>query len=323
MIETWLPRLIVPLIAVAALPSMPFSTWLTLTVAGVATGMMLFLMASGLTLIFGLMDVLNFAHGAFITLGAFVAVSVLGALAKWVVAPDLLLNLAALAIAVLAAAAAGGAAGFVFERVMVRRVQGSHLRQILITMGGLIIAGQLIVAIWGAQPLSLAKPALLRGSFSVAGAVIERYRVATIVLGLVVFVAMELVLNRTRVGLLVRAGVENREMVESLGFRIRRLFVAVFVAGTAIAGVGGAMWAIYQELVTASIGSDMTVLVFIVVIIGGLGSVTGSFAAAVLVGLVANYIGFLAPTLALGSNIAAMVAILLWRPNGLFPLAKA
>ncbi len=179
------------------------------------------------------------------------------------------------------------------------------------------------MAIWGAQPLALAKPALLRGSFTVGGAAIEHYRVVAIVLGLAVFVGMELVLNRTRLGLLVRAGVENREMVESLGFRIRRLFVGVFVAGTALAGVGGAMWAIYQELVTAAIGSDMTILVFIIVIIGGLGSVTGCFAGSVLVGLVANYVGFLAPTLALGSNIAAMVAILLWRPRGLFPLAKS
>jgi branched-chain amino acid transport system permease protein len=323
MIETWLSRLIVPIIAVAALPLMQFSTWLTLTVAGVATGMLLFLMASGLTLIFGLMDVLNFAHGAFITLGAFVAVTVFSALSVWVTAPEFTLNCLALAAAVLGAAVASGAAGWVFERVLVRRVHGSHLRQILITMGGLIIADQLIVAVWGAQPLALQKPALLRGSFSLGGAAIERYRVVTIALGLFVFVATELALNHTRLGLLVRAGVENREMVESLGFHVRKLFVGVFVAGTALAGVGGAMWAIYQELVTSAIGGDMTVLVFIVVIIGGLGSITGCFAGSVLVGLVANYVGFLAPKLALGSNIAAMVVILLWRPRGLFPLAKS
>ncbi len=210
-----------------------------------------------------------------------------------------------------------------FERVIVRNVHGSHLRQILVTTGGLIIAGQLIVALWGAQPMPLAKPAVLRGSFLVGGAAIERYRVLTIVVGVGLYGAMEAVLNRTRLGLLVRAGVENREMVESLGFRIRRLFVGVFVAGTAIAGVGGAMWAVYQEQVTASIGADVTVLVFIVVIIGGLGSVGGCFAGSVMVGLVANYVSFLAPKLALGSNIAVMMLLLLWRPRGLFPLAKA
>jgi branched-chain amino acid transport system permease protein len=302
---------------------MASSTWLTLTVAGVAMGMMLFLMASGLTLIFGLMDVLNFAHGAFITLGAFVAVSTVAALAPWVAAPDALLNLAALLLVILAAAAASGLAGFAFERIIVRHVHGSHLRQILITTGGLVIAVQLIIALWGAQPQALAKPALVRGSIVVAGASIERYRVLVILLGLALFAALELILNRTRIGLLVRAGVENREMVESLGFRIRRLFVGVFVGGTALAGIGGATWALYQELVTPSVGAEVTILVFIVVIIGGLGSITGCFAGAVMVGLVANYVSFLAPKLALGSNIAVMMAILLWRPRGLFPLAKS
>lgn len=318
----WAALLIVPVIALLALPSMSFSTWLTLTVAGAAMGMMLFLMASGLTLIFGLMDVLNFAHGGFITLGAFIAVSVLGSLSGWVSAGDLGLNLAALGVAILVAAVASGAAGALFERIIVRRVYGSHLRQILITVGGLIIAEQLVIAAWGAEPLTVAKPAMLRGSVVVAGAAIETYRIAVVVLGLVLFAAISLVLNRTRIGLLVRAGVENREMVEALGFHIRRLFVGVFVAGTALAGIGGVTWAGYQEQVTPAIGSDMTILVFIVVIIGGLGSVAGCFAAAVLVGLVANYAGFLAPKLALGSNILLMVAVLLWRPRGLFPVAK-
>jgi branched-chain amino acid transport system permease protein len=285
-------------------------------------GMMLFLMASGLTLIFGLMDVLNFAHGAFITIGAYLAVSVLGATSGLVAADSLALNLLALLAAVTAAAVATGGVGWVFERIIIRRVYGSHLRQILITMGGLIIAGQLVVAIWGPQPLSLPKPATLRGSFLVFGASIEKYRMVAVVVGLAVYAAMHLTLNRTRIGLLIRAGVENREMVEALGYRIRRLFVLVFVAGTALAGIGGVMWAVYQELVTAGIGGEMTILVFIVVIIGGLGSVTGCFVAAVLVGLVANYVGFLAPKLALGSNIALMVIVLLWRPRGLIPVGK-
>jgi branched-chain amino acid transport system permease protein len=321
--DQWPALAIVPLVALASLPLMPFSTWLALTVAGAAMGMMLFLMAAGLTLIFGLMDVLNFAHGAFITFGAYIAVSVLGALGGWVSAESLLPNLAALLVAVLAAGVASGGAGLLFERGIIRRVYGSHLQQILITVGGMIVAEQLILAGWGAQPLQVAKPALLRGSFFVAGAAVEKFRLVAVALGLLVFAAMHLVLNRTRVGLLVRAGVENREMVEALGYRVRRLFVAVFVAGTALAGVGGVMWAVYQELVTAAIGADMTILVFIVVIIGGLGSIGGCFAGAVLVGLTANYVGFLEPKLALGSNIALMVAVLLWRPRGLFPLARA
>ena len=121
---------------------------------------------------------------------------------------------------------------------------------------------------------------------------IEKYRLLAVVVGLVVFAAMLLVLNRTRIGLLIRAGVENREMVEALGYRIRRLFVGVFVAGSALAGLGGAMWALYRETLTAGIGGEVIVLVFIVIIIGGLGSVGGCFIGSLLVALMANYTGY-------------------------------
>jgi branched-chain amino acid transport system permease protein len=215
---------------------------------------------------------------------------------------------------------ASGAVGYVFERVIIRRVYGAHLRQILITVGGLIIAEQLVVALWGANPLPLPKPPSFRGSIIVGGAAIEKFRLIAVVLGLAVYTGLALVLSRTRVGLLVRAGVENLEMVEALGYRIRRLFIGVFVSGTALAGVGGVMWALYQEVVTRSIGGEMTILIFIILIIGGLGSVGGCFTGAVLIGLMTNYVGFLAPKLALGSNILLMMAILLWRPRGLFPV---
>ena len=317
------PWLVVPAVAIAVLPLMTSAAWLTLTIAGAAMGMMLFLMASGLTLVFGLMDVINFAHGGFITLGAFIAVSVLGRLTGWTGDPSLAMNLLALFVAVTVAAFVSGAVGAVFERVIVRRVYGSHLQQILITMGGLIVAAQLVIVAWGAQPLQVPKPVTLRGSFLVGGAAIETYRLVAVGLGVILFATILAVLNRTRIGLLVRAGVENREMVEALGFRIHRLFVAVFVAGAALAGIGGVMWGVYQEIVTATIGDEMTVLIFITIIIGGLGSITGCFQAAVLVGLVANYVGYLTPKLALGSNIALMVLVLLWRPRGLFPVTRS
>jgi len=316
------PYAVAPLLALAALGSMPSATWVTLSVAGLATGMLLFLMAAGLTLIFGLMDVLNFAHGAFVTLGAYIAVSVLGALGGWAAADSIGLNFAALGIAIAAAMAAGFAAGIVFERAIVRPVYGSHLRQILITVGGLIVAEQLFVVVWGPDALPLPKPASLRGHAMLGAATIENYRLLCLALGLAVAAAMHLALNATRVGLIVRAGVENLEMVEALGYRVRRLFVAVFAAGTALAALGGVMWALYQEQVTSRTGSDLIVLLFIVLIVGGLGSVGGCFLGAVLVGLVANYTAFLFPELALGSNILLMVLILLWRPRGLLPVAK-
>jgi len=320
----WIPLALVPLLALAALPlvgSLP--TWVTLTVAGLAMGMMIFLMASGLTLVFGLMDVLNFAHGIFISVGAYGAATVLTRMTKEMQAESLASDLSAMVPAVLAAMALAGVLGWFFERVLIRPVYGDHLKQILITMGGLIVFEQLIHVVWGADIIPLPRPGTITGSFIVGEAAIERYRVAAVVVGVLVFAAMWAVLNRTRIGLLVRAGVENPEMVESLGYRIRRLFVGVFVAGSALAGLGGAMWAMYQEQVTPAMGMQVLVVIFIVVIIGGLGSVGGCFVGAMLVGLMANYTGYLAPKLALGSNILLMVLVLLWRPRGLYPVGRA
>ncbi len=319
----YLPLALIPAIALAAAPFMSGSTWLTLTVAGLAMGMMIFIMASGLTLVFGLMDVMNFAHGAFITVGAYAAASVLVPMRGDLQAPSLVANLAAIGPALLAAMALAAVLGLFFERVVIRPVYGDHLKQILVTMGGLIVVEQLIHGVGGPDIIPLPRPATLTGSVLFGDAAIERYRLLAVVVGLVVFVFMWLVLSRTRLGLLIRAGVENTEMVESLGYRIRRLFIGVFVAGSALAGLGGVMWAMYQESVNAAMGMQVMVVIFIVILIGGLGSVGGCFVGALLVGLVANYIGFVAPKLALGSNILLMVLILLWRPRGLYPVGKS
>lgn len=319
----WLPVLLVPALMAAALPLFGDpSAWVTLTLAGLAMGMMIFLMASGLTLVFGLMDVINFGHGAFISLGAYAALLALGPLAAWGEADSAVLNLALLLACILSAILVTGLAGAFFERVIVRPVYGSHLKQILVTTGGLIVAEQAIHAVWGASPIPVALPRALRGAFVLGDVVMERYRLAAVAIGLAVFLAMHLALNRTRIGLLIRAGVENPEMVEALGYRIRRLFVAVFVAGSALAGLGGAMWGFYRQTLTAGMGMEVMVLVFIVVIVGGLGSVGGCFVGALTVALVANYVGFLAPKLALVSNILVMALVLLWRPQGLFPVAR-
>ena len=298
------------------------SSWVTLTVAGLAMGMMIFLMASGLSLIFGLMDVLNFGHSAFVTFGAFIAATVLAALGLWVRGDSAVLNVLALMAAIGAATAFGALAGWAFERVIVKPVYADHLRQILITVGALIVAEELALLIWGGAPIQVPRPAILNGSIIVGDVAIEIYRIFACLLGLVVYVVLHLTLNRTRIGLLIRAGVENREMVEAMGFRIDRLFVAVFMAGSALAAMGGAMWAGYQGLITTAIGSEMMVLVFIVVIIGGLGSIQGSLLGAILVGLMANYVAFLFPKLSLASNMLLMMAILLWRPYGLKPAVK-
>ena len=313
---------VVVLAAVGLLLIADFSTWATLTLAGLAMGMLVFIMASGLTLVFGLMDVLNFGHGAFISIGAFVGGSVLLALGGWAASSSVALNLAAVLLAIAAAMAATGALGWLFERVIVKPVYGAHLKQILVTMGGLIVAEELIRLIWGPNQIPLPRPQVLKGSLLLGDVIIERYRLLAVVLGGAIFFGLRWTLVRTKLGLLIRAAVENGEMVEALGYRVRRLFVLVFVAGSALAGLGGIMWGMYDEIITAQMGLNILVLVFIVVIIGGLGSVDGCFIGALLVGLMANYTGFLAPKVALGSNILLMVAILLWRPRGLLPPGK-
>lgn len=318
------PFLLLPVLVVAGFVAIGApSSWLTLTVSGLAMGMMIFIMASGLTLVFGLMDVINFGHGAFISVGAFVGITVLIALGGWTGAPSLMLNLAAVLLAAVAAMAVTGALGWGFERVIVRPVYGAHLKQILVTVGGLIVIEQLIHVIWGPDEIFLTRPETLKGAVTFAGAAVEKYRLLAVAIGLVLFVAMRLVLRRTRIGLIVRAGVENAEMVRALGYRLRLVFIGVFIAGSALAGLGGVMWGLYQEVITAGMGEEMMILVFIVVIIGGLGSVEGAFIGALLVGLMQNYVAFLEPKLALVSNIGLMTAILMWRPQGMLPVVKA
>lgn len=318
------PVLLIPVLMVLGFLAIPStSSWLTLTVSGLAMGMMIFIMASGMTLVFGLMDVINFGHGVFISVGAFVGISILMLLGHMTEAPSLALNLGAILLAVLAAMLATGLVGWAFERVIVKPVYGAHLKQILVTMGGLIVVEQLIIVLWGPEEIFLIRPEALKGAITFAGAAVEKYRLLAVVVGAALFLAMRYVLRRTKIGLIVRAGVENGEMVEALGYRLRLVFVGVFIAGSALAGLGGVMWGLYEEVITAHMGQEIMILIFIVVIIGGLGSVEGCFIGALLVGLLQNYIAFLEPKAALISNIGLMVAILMWRPQGMIPVVKA
>ena len=321
----WKPVALLAAVIVLGLPAIALtgsaSSWVTLTVAGLAMGFIIFIIASGLTLVFGLMDVLNFGHGVFIALGAFMATTVMGGMAVFA-DQGAWQALLAIFCAMLVAMAVAGAMGWAFERVIVRPVYGLHLKQILITMGGMIVGEEIIKVIWGPLQIALPLPSSLRGAFLVGDAAIEKYRIVASVIGAAVFVLLVWTLSRTKVGLLIRAGVQDREMVESLGYRIRRLFIGVFAAGSALAGLGGVMWGLYQQAVSPQIGAQVNVLIFIVIIIGGLGSTLGCFIGALLVGLLANYTGFLAPKVALFSNIALMVGVLMWRPQGLYPVTN-
>lgn len=304
---------------------MDLHTYLTLTVAGLAQGMLIFLVAAGLSLIFGLMDVLNFAHGALFSWGAYVGFTVLAALNAgwgWADTPSAALNALLVGLATAAAMAAALGLGVVLERVVVRPVYGQHLFQILITLGATIVIEELIRILWGPNDQVMPVPLTLQGSWDVLDVVVLRVPVLAIGLGAAVYAGLRLGLTRTRVGLIVRAGVENREMIQALGHNIHRYFTGVFAAGSALAAVGGVMWALFSRSVRPTMGGEQLIFAFIVVIIGGLGSVTGSLVGALIVGLAYNYVAFLAPKAALGVNMAILVLVLLLRPTGLFAPGK-
>ena len=299
--------------------------WLTLTVAGLAMGMLIFLVASGLTLIFGLMDVLNFAHGALFSWGAYAGFTVavaLDARRGWAAAPSVGLNALLLLLAVAAAVAVSFVLGVLLERVIVRPVYGQHLFQILITLGATIVLEEVIRVAWGPNDQVMPVPATFQGSWDVADVVVLRFPAIAIWLGLLVYGAMQWLLTRTRVGLIVRAGVENREMVQVMGHDIHRYFTAVFAAGSGLAGLGGLMWGMFGQSIRPSMGGEQLIFAFIVVIIGGLGSVTGSLVGALLVGLAYNYVAFLVPKAAIGVTMGIMVLVLLVRPTGLYGAGK-
>ncbi|HAB06783.1 MAG TPA: branched-chain amino acid ABC transporter permease [Alcanivorax sp.] len=320
--------LLLLMMAVALLMMDP-RTWVLLTISGLAMGAMVFLMASGMTLTFGLMNVLNLAHGAFISLGAFAGASVLLWLSSQASEPSLLINLAAILPALGFALVVAGLLGLVFERLVIKPVYGDHLKQILVTVAGSIIIMELIHVVWGPNEIPVPRPEALTGAFLlpdalpvIGGVALEKYRLIAVVLGLAIYGLMTWIIERTRVGILIRAGVESREMVEVQGYRIRLLFLGVFVAGSALAGLGGAMWAMYREIITAHMGDELMISVIVVIILGGLGSIKGCFYGAVLVGLINLYVGYLEPRLAAVATVGLMVGVLMWRPQGLIPVIK-
>ena len=300
----------------------PGKTYITLTIAGLAMGMLLFLLASGLSIIFGLMDVLNFAHGALFAWGAYVGFTVFGYLMKWVEADSVLQNFAAFSLAIVAAMVVVALVGIVLERVIVRRVYGSHLFQILITFGATIVLVELIRVFWGPNDEVMTVPLTFSRNWDIMDIIINRYRVICIVVGVVVYGVIQLILKKTKLGTIVRAGVEDRDMVQAMGHNIYLLFTGVFAVGAGLAALGGLAMSIFSLQVYPDMGGSFLLFAFIVVIIGGLGSITGSLVGALIVGLTYNYVAYLVPWAAAGANILIMIIILLVRPRGLLPVGK-
>ncbi len=299
-------------------------TYLTLTIAGIAFGMLLFLIASGVSIIFGLMDVINFAHGALFAWGAYAGFTVFEFLGKWVEADSVFLNAGVFLIAILSAALLVGVLGIILERLIIRRVYGTgqHLFQILITFGTTIVLVELIRVFWGPNDEVMVVPFAFRGNWDVGDIIIIKYPVICIGIGLVIYGLIQLTLKRTKLGTIVRAGVEDLDMVQAMGHNIFLLFTGVFATGAALAALGGFAISIWSLQVYPDMGSHYLLFAFIVVIIGGLGSVTGSLVGALIVGLAYNYVAYLLPWAAAGVNVLIMIIILLIRPTGLFPVGK-
>jgi branched-chain amino acid transport system permease protein len=265
---------------------------------------LLFLISVGLTLIFGIMRIVNFAHGALYMLGAYVGFTVASRGGYW----------AALVLAPLTIAALGVALELAVLRPLYRRPHGAFL---LVTFGLALVIGEVIRLAWGPEPRRLAAPAGLNGSVFVLGEAFPVYRLFLAALGAAVALALWQTLERTRVGLLIRATAQNAEMVHALGVNVRWVRAGVFGLGCGLAALGGVMAA---PMVTAYMGMGVNVIVeaFVIVIIGGMGSFVGSVVGSLLIGAVSTFGNFYLPDFALAATYIAMIAVLVLRPRGLF-----
>jgi branched-chain amino acid transport system permease protein len=270
---------------------------------GLSFAGLLFLVASGFTLIFSLMGVLNLAHGTFYLWGGYLGLITLGATGSW---------LLALVAGALGVAVGGG----VLERLVFRRVRGLELPEVLLSVGISLVLADLALAGFGGDSLTMAPPAALDGSIVLGDLVVPRFRLAVIAAAVLVMAGLALLLRRTRVGAVIRAGVDDEEMLDALGVNIRRVAAAVFVLGAALAGVSGVVGGVFFGLYP---GADAEMLLFalVVVVVGGLGSLAGAVLGSVVVGLVYSFGVALAPDLLYFVLFGPMLLVLVLRPRGL------
>lgn len=293
------------------------STLALLALTGIGLGGLYFMVASGLTLIFGLMRVLNFAHGAFLLLGGYFA---------WLVGAHFADGLAGVTnlqflLMLVAAGAAGAAIGTLTELVLIRPLYRREIAQVLVTVGLALMVGALVIGIWGADPRTFPTPTWVRATTPVLGANVPNSRFLAIGIALAVWAALLVFLRRTRYGLIVRAGVENRTMVSALGIDVRRAFTLVFALGGAAAGLSGAVAGVYFGAVSPGLGTSLLIDAFIVVVIGGLGSVTGSALAALAVGLLQQFANYYFTGVGDLAIVLLLAVVLLVRPRGMLGAA--
>ncbi|MBT8410069.1 MAG: branched-chain amino acid ABC transporter permease [Alphaproteobacteria bacterium] len=301
-------------------------SWLLLieqVLNGLQLGVMLFVMAAGLTLVFGVMGLINLAHGSLYMIGAFAAAAVAGATGSFL-------------LALIAALGAAAAAGALVEIIVIRRLYGrDHLDQVLATFALILIFSEGVRWAFGSFPLFLDIPSYLSGPVSLPGGILyPAYRLAIIGIGLAVALGLWALISHTRLGVQIRAGEADREMIAALGVDISKLYTVVFALGAALAGLAGALVGAIQS-VQVGMGEPVLILAFVVIVIGGIGSIKGAFVGALLVGLTDTLGGFLLPQLfalfmepsaagAVGSALASMAiyllmaVVLIVRPAGLY-----
>ncbi|MBD3756938.1 MULTISPECIES: branched-chain amino acid ABC transporter permease [Microbacterium] len=285
------------------------SSIVLIILTGVGLGALYFLVASGLSLIYGLMHVLNFAHGAFLTLSAFVGWQVAQALgtASW----------GSFLVSILVGAAVGAIFATLTELILIRPLYERHIEQVLVTVGLSFAAVALFEGIWGTDAVNISGPAWLKGTTEVLGARIPNTYWVLMLAAAAVLVALVLFLGKTRYGMIIRAGVENRSMVTALGIDVRKSFTLVFAIGGAAAGIGGVLAMHYTTFVSAHLGATLLIFAFIVTVIGGLGSLTGAAIASVLVAVLQQF-----ANVYLGGTgdfivVVLLAVVLLVRPRGL------
>jgi len=281
------------------------NTFIILLINGLADAALIFLMAAGLSIILGMMGILNFAHGTMFLWGGYTSV--------WVFA-----RTGSFWLGLIAAVAVGGLMGFVFERLFIRPVYGRVTAQILITLGLMIVFTDLARLIWGATALPAFRPAFLDGMIEIFGVRIVQYRLFLIAVGLAVAAGIQLLITRTRIGMVMRAGVQAPEMVRALGIDITKYFSLVFAGGAALAALGGALYVPLVGSVWSGMGMDNQVLAFIVVVVGGMGNFVGTAMGSLFIGLVGALVAWFFPPAAVVANVLLMALVLVFKPAGLF-----
>lgn len=283
---------------------MDASFWVLQTLNGLTLGALLFLVASGFTLIFGLMRIANLTHGVLYMLAGYLALTVVrSGVSYW--------------LAVLVAVAAASVLGVLIERVFLRRLRGQTLAEVLITVGIGFIVADICLMQWGGDPLTIPVPDIIRGTVTFLGVSYPRFRLFTLALGAVIAVGLWFLQYRTRLGAIVRAGVDDGEMVSALGINLPLVLSGVFILGAALAGLAGAVGGNFLSLYR---GADQYILLLglVVVILGGMGSLEGAVVGSLLVGLVDAYGKALVPDLAYFTQFGPMVLMLALRPRGIF-----